>query len=157
MTIEREEAGVLIALCDGCGERRILDLEPEHEGGEASEAELAEALEVIGWQRGKPECQRFGYGGFGDRYRETYHHDLCGDCQTDEPGPHPIFRHRPARPSVGDAFANDPCDEWPRDLVFAAVGLRSDCGHPRSDPPASCGFCAAGYPIGSTTPAWRRA
>lgn len=27
-------------------------------------------------------------------------------------------------------MVNDPCDEWPRVLIFRAVGLR-DCGHPR--------------------------
>lgn len=142
-----------VAVCDCCGVRQILDdLEPD-----AEKDEVARALAGIGWRRGKPDTHRFGYGGFGDRYRETYEHDLCGDCQDEEPGPQPIFRHRPmVRRTPTEGFANDPCDEWPRDLVFAAVGLRPDCGHPPTIPPGECGFCRAGYPIGSTQPGWRR-
>lgn len=49
---------------------------------------------------------------------------------------------------------NDPCDEWPRDLIFKAVGLRGSCGHPKGR--SECSYCVAGYPIGSTRPAWRR-
>jgi hypothetical protein len=157
MTVEREEPHLLVAVCDGCGERRILDVEAAPDE-DLPTAEIAAALDDIGWQQGKPDTHRFGHAqGFGDRYRETYAHDLCGICQTDEPAPHPLVRPRPPRPRCQrDAFANDPCDEWPRDLVFAAVGLRPDCGHPPTGTLSSCGFCERGFPIGSTTPGWMR-
>lgn len=147
MTVEREEPDILVATCDGCGERAVLELDQG-----AEEAAIAAELGELGWQRGKPDRARFG---FSSPYTVTYERDLCGDCQTGEPAPAPLFGSgRSARPATVGAFANDPCDEWPRALVFAAVGLRRDCGHPPSV--GECSYCRSGFPIGRVDEAWRR-
>lgn len=152
MTIEREEPGLLVAVCEGCGDRRTLDLEPE-----AEPAEINAALEELGWERRKPEKVKFPTP-FSPGAVHIFEQDYCGDCQSGEPAPRPRFvPGRRPRPSVRDAFANDPHDAWPRELVFEAAGLRRDCGHPPSPGVSECGFCRAGYPIGHTSSWWKRA
>lgn len=147
MTVEREPYPA--ATCDKCGDRLLLDLEPD-----AEEREIQAALAEAGWIRGKPEKQAFPT--FLARNVQVYENDLCGDCQSDDPAPRPKFVSRPPRPRVADPLANDPCDEWPRSAIFKAVGLRPDCGHPPSSPPEKCGYCERGFPIGRTDAWWRR-
>lgn len=130
--------------------RVTLDLDPE-----ADDRDVAAELRALGWRREAPDRQKFGHG-----YGATvvvYFHDLCGDCQGDEPRPHPRFGSgRVCQAATVGAFANDPCDEWPRTAIFVAAGLRPDCGHPKGDKFGSCAHCAAGHPIGHTTSWWRR-
>lgn len=144
MTIEREaDLEIAIAVCDECGERQPLDVDPDD--AEAITAELVNC----GWQQGKPDKARFATG-LGLRYTETYARDLCGDCQDAAPGPKPVMRagHRPVA-VVRDAFANDPIDQWPAHLVFAALGLNRLCGHPSVG--VECSYCQQGYGVGRTT------
>lgn len=148
MTVEREEPELVIAVCDGCGERRILDLDQD-----APKEEIGEALLAIGWVQRAPERQRF-VGNFDRGHVVTYAQDFCADCQSDEPKPAPLivpgraYRHGPI-----DAFANDPIDEWPRAAIWAALGLNPMCGHPKPHP---CAHCEAGFPLGRTDQRWRR-
>lgn len=144
MTIEREEQGVVTAVCDGCGDRRILDVEVE-----AENQEVIDALREIGWRHRRPE--RRTYPHFLRRGNSIeYPQDFCPDCESDEPAPKPLFGSgRVYHRTVVGAFVNDPCDEWPRALVFEAVGLRRDCGHPIGDR-GECSYCRAGRPIGDT-------
>jgi hypothetical protein len=152
MTVEREEPGVFVAVCDRCGERLPLDLDPE-----ASDEEAREEMRLCGWVSGKPERQRFEGCFSSGSYVESYADDLCHDCRDGEPGPRPKFDSgRRVRPHTVDAFDNDPCDEWPRAVVFAAVGLRPGCGHPKGPFPAECDYCRDGYSIGSLSPYWKR-
>jgi hypothetical protein len=149
MTVQKEEPELLVAICDGCGERRILDLDQQAEG-----SEITSALESLGWCRRNPERQKFP--GDGKRLTIIYEQDFCADCESEEARPKPLFGSgRPVIQSVGDAFANDPCDEWPRSLVFASIGLRSDCGHPRGARFSDCAYCAAGYAIGHSKAWWQ--
>lgn len=146
MSAEREEPGVIVAVCDECGERVILDVEPE-----ASPGEVAEEMEAHGWLIRAPLRQYFRNGEGG--YWQHYPQDFCGACCDGEARPKPRFGSgRSAEPTR--SFSNDPCDEWPRPLIFVALGLRADCGHPLGD--AMCALCLAGHPIGSTGPWWRR-
>jgi len=152
MTIEIEDPGIVVAICDQCGDRRVLGLDPE-----ADKDDIDDAIFDIAWLRNKPEKVRFG-GGFGEPMTVEYPQDFCVTCQTAYPSPTPHFgRAAPRHPKAADAFANDPCDEWPRNLVFDLVGLRSECGHPRHGRPFdSCAWCEAGYPIGSIKAPWLR-
>jgi hypothetical protein len=150
MTIERQEEPqlMLVAVCDDCGDRVALEA--------TEEAEAAAELDAMGWRRGKPDKVKFP--AFLATNVQTYANDLCGDCQTAEPKPKPLTGSHRVVPIGRDAFANDPCDEWPRSGVFVALGLRADCGHPKDHSVGShCGYCSAGCAIGDTRPAWRRA
>ena len=148
MTVEREEPELLVAVCDGCGDRRILDLD-QH----AHKDEIADALLAIGWEHGKPERQRFPTS-LGLGHTEIYPQDFCAICQSDEPKPEPRMVPGRARPHGPiDAFANDPIDEWPRAAIWRALGLNPMCGHPKPHP---CPHCAAGFPIGRTDQRWHR-
>lgn len=152
MSVERDpEVGAVWAVCDGCGERMLLDDEPFG----LDEAALAAGLEDAGWDRRPPERHNFRTGAYGDRGGTVlYAQDYCPDCRHGE-RPRPLFgahRHRP-RVAPGEP---DPCDEWPRAAVFEAVGL-TQCGHPSPGAPtACCAWCEAGYPIGRVDQWWRR-
>lgn len=143
MTIEREEPGVIIAVCDDCGERVELEA--------AEEDDAHGEMESLGWMIGKPSKVKYG---FLSGNSQTYANDLCGDCRAGEARPEP--KRGSGRVASNVHIVDDPCDEWPRSKVFAAAGLRPDCGHPRG-PVGECGFCRAGRPIGDTRPDWRRA
>jgi hypothetical protein len=151
MTVEREEPGILFAVCDRCGERCELEHEPGEETEEIDEAAL---LAEIGWKRNPPDKVKFHDSWSGDKVHR-FANDLCPDCQAGETRPAPRFGSGRVVPRHVEA-ANDPCDEWPRALVFEAAGLRRDCGHPKGVV-GECGYCRAGYPIGSMRPSWRRA
>lgn len=143
MTIDRSEPERPVAVCDQCGERRDIDVGPEEN---AAEDRLA--LIRLGWKRHAPERHTFpGY----PRVHAIYSQDFCGDCEAGGERPHPRFGSG-RKPAAGrDAFANDPCDEWPRRLVFEAAGCRPDCGHPNDGKFGECAYCKAGYAIGRTS------
>jgi len=129
MTIEQEEIGSWFAVCDRCGDRIELDAE-----------DMASAVEELflehNWQHKAPERVRFKTP---LPYTEEYGRDLCEDCQSEEPAPTPLMRSKPAATRIArDPFDNDPCDEWPRALIWQAVGL-SSCGHPKG--PVPCRYC----------------
>lgn len=143
MSIDREER-LIVAVCDCCGLRRALDLAPD-----ATDEEISEELAMAGWQQLKPERHRFAGYGIGKAKTVIYPQDFCFDCDPDEPRSIPInSRLRLRSAKVADAFANDPCDEWPRAKVWEMLNLRADCGHPRAATWGTCGYCEAGYPIG---------
>lgn len=145
MTIDRTEPDAPVAVCDQCGERRYLDLEPD-----ADDKQIADALKALGWRQETPARVKFAGGSSYGFQTLTYPQDFCADCRSDEERPHPIFRPQHARPrGPVDAFANDPCDAWPRALIWKAAGLNPMCGHPGTGIP-TCSFCAAGYPLGHT-------
>ena len=150
MTIEREADGLhlLTVICDQCGERRDLDVDPEAVG-----AELRPVFREIGWVRRPAESVRFP-DGIASHLLITYEQDFCPDCQSDEPRPHPLYGSgRVCRMAVAP-MTNDPVDEWPRAKVWEAAGLNLACGHPPG--PAMCPWCERGDPPGDTRPAWRR-
>ncbi len=152
MTIDRDNL-LAVAVCDGCGDRIALDVMLTGDDPEREDSAIAADLIEAGWVQRKPERHRFAAGGM-VRAAATiiYPQDFCADCQDPAPKPAPLIatiRPRPAK--VADAFANDPCDEWSRAHVWDALGLRSDCGHPRSATWGTCGYCDAGYPIGHQT------
>lgn len=122
MTIEREEFG-WVATCNKCGERSFLGIDDD-----ATFDEAVEFIEQVRWKHSPADKQRFE--DFNGSYTETYQHDECADCATDEPAPKPVTRAVPikARPSVG--ISNDPCDEWPKHRIYGALGLLP-CGHHR--------------------------
>lgn len=134
MTIQKD--GTLVAVfCDGCGQEWWLDAKPD----DGDDAILAE-IEEFDWKHYAPEKRRFKDGL--TAYTETYERDLCEVCRTDDPAPKPVTKPLasiPKRIVQPDAFANDPCDEWPRAKVWEAVGLRGDCGHPKG--PTLCAVC----------------
>lgn len=127
MTIHQDHCeGGWRVVCDRCGERRELEA-----GLEDDLPTAVLEVQMSGWRHSKPDKERFT--GFSTKYTETYENDLCPDCQSDEGRPKPVMRKAPL-PKVNlvrDAFANDPCDEWPKQLVWASLGLRTDCGHVR--------------------------
>lgn len=147
MTVQVEAPGLTVATCDCCGERAHLDVET----GAAGPTTIRDALVALGWRRYRPEHVPFP-GGFVKPYVATFENDHCPDCQTDEPRPAPRFgAHRRSAARIG---CDDPCDEWPRSLIFAAAGLRPSCGHPLGSEP--CTWCELGVPIGDSRPGWRR-
>lgn len=138
MTVEVEEPGVVVAICDGCGERRELGLAPD-----ATKAEYVDALEDMGWQQLAPERVKFPTGLAENMVRE-FPQDFCEDCQSPEPRPAPLIRSAPPRPKVVPDWTGDPVDEWPRRLIWRAAGVREDCGHPLPtgrNPAALCPVC----------------
>lgn len=147
MTIDRVEPTALVAVCDKCGDRHILDLDRD-----ADDETISAELTYQGWKHRKPERKRFAHAS--PTYTEVYEQDFCADCRTGERGPKPRMKGLPRgwTPSVG--IVNDPCDEWPRASIFKALGLHPMCGHPTRD--IDCEFCHAGHPIGRIVPFWRR-
>lgn len=147
MTIRQEDEAIpWRVICDECGEVEYLEAEFD-----AEMAGLVVEVQMLGWRHDAPSKVKFIHGTFGDRpLTQTYENDLCPVCKTDEPRPKPIIRDKPVyRPIVShDAFANDPCDEWPRKKVWEAAGLRTDCGHPKG--PARCPICDWPSLYGST-------
>lgn len=149
MTIAREEPGVVTAICEGCGDRRVLDDEPFGADDRAVNAQLA----TLGWKRNKPDRVSFDVSSAYGKMTISYDQDFCPDCQTAEPKPHPRFLScRVARLAVAP-LANDPVDEWPRAKVWEALGLNPMCGHPGTYP---CSWCDFDYPIGRTDARARR-
>lgn len=143
MTVEREEPGLLVATCDGCGATLVLDLYDDETADQA--------LEAKDWRRDRPEKVKFASASPRQLVVE-FAQDYCPDCQDGTPKPAPRYgAHRqPQARIVGD----DPVDEWPRALVFKANGLREACGHPPGD--VRCSWCEEGYPIGVSQQWWRR-
>ena len=141
MSIDYGNPDVPVAVCDQCGERKMLDvqLDPESDGNQ-----VRAAMQSIGWVHRAPERVSFP-AGF-RRQTVVYPQDFCADCQTDEPGPAPLFG---AGRMPGARLENDPVDEWPRALIWEAAGLRPDCGHPPG-PVGRCGYCELGLPLGHT-------
>lgn len=147
MTIAREDPGLLVAICDHCGERRLLDPGPD-----AGESMIDEAVRSLGWSRLRPV--KVKYPGDLSSSTEVYPQDFCGDCMSPHPGPRPLFGSgRRCRQAVAP-LANDPVDEWPRAKVWESVGLRSSCGHPPGPP--MCPYCERGHSAGDLRPGWRR-
>lgn len=138
MSIDRGDPDVLVAVCDQCGERRTLDLppDPEPDGNQ-----IRAAIHGLGWTHRAPDRASYPTG-FG-RMTVVYPQDFCADCESDEPRPAPLFG---SGRLPGARLENDPVDEWPRALIWEAVGRRPDCGHPKGEP--RCGYCALGLPMG---------
>lgn len=145
ITLENE---CMFVICDKCGERRMLDLTPDD-----FDSDIPAALEEIGWIRHKPEAVSFRSSFSARPGKVWFVQDFCADCQSSEPAPRPKMGSGRVAAQARDAFANDPCDEWPRALVFLLAGLRPQCGHSGVGYP--CAYCEAGYAIGSALPSWR--
>lgn len=142
MTIHQDHCeGGWRVVCDRCGERKDLEA-----GLEDNLPTAVLEVQMLGWRHHKPTKVRFPTG-LAEHLVQTYENDLCPDCQSDEGRPKPVTRKAPL-PKTGlvrDAFANDPCDEWPKQLVWAALGLRTDCGHPVHPNLARCPICEGDY------------
>lgn len=148
-TVE-EETGAIRAICDGCGEVRLLDVVLDDEP-----VDMVAAIEAIGWVAGKPERVMYPIS-LSKPMTFEYPQDFCPDCQSDEPAPKPLIVNRPPpRAKVADAFANDPHDTWPIGPVFKSLGLRETCGHPIGNG-VPCEHCKAGQPVGRIVPWWKR-
>jgi hypothetical protein len=139
VTVSRDtELGVMLATCDQCGETVPLDDRTE--------------LVARGWRLCASQTHHFK-SDYGVGYTETYARDLCATCASDEPAPRPRYGSgRRAMARVTD----DPCDDWPRALVWRALGLRETCGHPLDSDPVHCGACERGQPIGDSRAWWQR-
>lgn len=78
MTIEKQPPGLWFAFCDGCGERRELDTDPDDEFTDA----VAE-IKQLGWRIKPPESVKYANGpGFARTHKTTYWQHHCPDCRA---------------------------------------------------------------------------
>lgn len=76
MTVVKEEPGLWVAYCDQCGERVVLDADPDDEKALAIE-ELEEERD---WRIEKDEKHRFKRGDRDGNYKQIYEQHFCPDC-----------------------------------------------------------------------------
>lgn len=148
MTIEHQtELGIYRVVCDHCGTEETVSVTDVDDT-------IRDYATEAGWIIRHPELRSFPT--IGSRgYVEQYGQDACPDCADPSGAPKPLMINRPTRPKARDAFDNDPCDEWPRGLVWKAHGLRPDCGHSVDHRLIDCPKCRAGYPYGRHDQRWR--
>ena len=76
MSIEKEEPGLYVAYCDGCGERKELDTEVDQDMSDA-----VEEVEEMGWEAKPPETVKFANDYSRTKLKITYCEHYCPDCQ----------------------------------------------------------------------------
>lgn len=76
MTVVKEEPGLWVAYCDDCGERLVLDADPDDEKALAIE----ELEEEKGWRIEKDVQHRFTRNDARSKYNQIYEQHFCPDC-----------------------------------------------------------------------------
>jgi len=77
MTIQKEEPGLWTVVCDDCGERRILDTDPDEPVEEA-----VSEVESFGWLCHPVESVKFAHGSdMNKTLKVDYETHSCADCQ----------------------------------------------------------------------------
>lgn len=108
LTLDLQPDGTWSAVCDQCGE--TIDTECDER------ADAIEFIEAADWVHYPPDTIAYEFG-IGERTKQTYERDLCEVCQTDQPRPVPVTRAVPVVPRQSVGIVNDPCDEWPKQVI----------------------------------------